>query len=43
MEETTRNWLLCILLALLLGGGALGFAMHMGWIGIEIESVSTTP
>lgn len=43
MEETTRNRLICIALVLLLGGGALGFAMHKGWIQVEIESVGTKP
>ncbi|WP_276611604.1 hypothetical protein [Caulobacter sp. 602-2] len=42
MQETTRNWLVCIGLALLLGGGALGFAMHKGWISFEAE-ISTWP
>ena len=42
MEETTRNWLVCILFAVLLVG-ALGFAMHKGWITVDFQTATATP
>ncbi|WP_164467299.1 hypothetical protein [Caulobacter flavus] len=43
MEETTRNWLVCILFAVLLVGGGLGFAMHEGWITVDFPTATATP